>query len=381
LESAALWTLHRRRGTATMASLSYYAGGDFTDFPYSKTRRMPLVEVTEDTDELCKFTLSKTDVSVANSLRRLILAEVPSMAIEIVNVEDNSTVLFDEFIAHRMGLIPLSCHAVGDLPDDFVKETYGYVEHKDCDCLDGCEFCSVEYKLDITNSTDKILNVTHFDLKPTGRWVTDDNGEPTRNMLPFHEVRPLPLRDETLPRETDITDNGILIVKLKKDQRIAMTCTARKGIPKFHSKFMPVTLSLYNFQQIINLKRDEIDSLDLEDRVAFVECCPRKVFGLDNADKIQIERLNDCMYCDECVTKAREFGEKYQSPKLKEMVTVKMNQDLFHFTIEGVTKDGPRKPSDIVRAAIRVLDYKMQLFLKDTYDEAIADTLPLEYMA
>jgi len=360
-----------------MASLSYYAGGSWTDFQYANKPRMPVIEVTHVSDELCEFTLSETDVSTANAIRRIILAEVPTMAIDLVNIEDNSTVLFDEFIAHRMGLLPLSSHGVGDLAAD-VTQDVGYVEHNvDADtekkrqftCYDncpeknGCAMCSVEFKLDITNTQDKVLSVTHFDLMRTGRWERDEEThEQLRDMPPENEIHPLPLRNYDLPEEQDIRDNGILIVKLKKDQRIAMTCVARKGIPKYHAKYMPVTLGLYNYQQIIDLDRDVVDGLDMEDKASFVESCPRKVFGLDNNDKIQIERLRDCIYCDECVAKARELGKKG-------LVTVKMDHNRFHFKVECVTKDGPRKPADVVRAAMRIFDHKLSLFLEDAYGQ------------
>lgn len=346
-----------------MASLVFSAGGDFLEFPYDKEPRRPHIVVTEARSDMVKFTLTNTDISVANAIRRIILAEVPTLAIEIVNIEENETVLFDEFIAHRMGMMPLSCHSVGDIPPD-EKRPGGFVEHKECNCFDGCPFCTVEYTLDSHNTEDKVLNVTHFDMVETRKFQRD--GVPEN-----HQVRLCPFPNPGIDPEVDKKDNGIIIAKLAKDQHLKMSCNARKGIPKYHSKFMPVATSLYQYQPIIKLDRDGMDALPLERKVEFVQSCPRKVFELDIEDKVQVVDLMSCIYCDECVTKAREFGNR-------DWCKVSQDLQMFHFTVEGVTADGPRHMVDVVRASLRVLDYKLSLFLKDTFDDEIEDWLPVE---
>ena len=53
------------------------------------------------------FILKDTNVFVANTLRRLIIEEVPTLAIEDVDFKENSSALYDEIVAHRLGLIPI----------------------------------------------------------------------------------------------------------------------------------------------------------------------------------------------------------------------------------------------------------------------------------
>lgn len=66
--------------------------------------RVPKMSVRSLTDDRMEFVLSQTDTSVANALRRTMIAEVATIAVDLVEMETNSSALNDEFIAHRLGL-------------------------------------------------------------------------------------------------------------------------------------------------------------------------------------------------------------------------------------------------------------------------------------
>ena len=62
----------------------------------------------QHSDELeMEFDLVGVDASTANAFRRILIAEVPTMAIETVFVFNNTSVIQDEVLAHRLGLIPI----------------------------------------------------------------------------------------------------------------------------------------------------------------------------------------------------------------------------------------------------------------------------------
>ena len=65
------------------------------------------VKVLEKDGVNMRLLIRETDAAFMNTLRRLIIAEVPCMAIDDVVIIENSSVLHDEIIAHRLGLIPL----------------------------------------------------------------------------------------------------------------------------------------------------------------------------------------------------------------------------------------------------------------------------------
>ncbi len=58
-----------------------------------------------------EFDLIGVDASVANALRRIMIGEVPTMAVENVYIYNNTSVMHDEILAHRLGLIPILADA------------------------------------------------------------------------------------------------------------------------------------------------------------------------------------------------------------------------------------------------------------------------------
>ena len=65
------------------------------------------IEVSELTKEHIVFDLVGVDASIANALRRILLAEVPTVAIETIYMHNNTSIIQDEVLSHRIGLIPI----------------------------------------------------------------------------------------------------------------------------------------------------------------------------------------------------------------------------------------------------------------------------------
>ena len=101
---------------------------------YHMTEETPIsIKVLEHTATLIKFEVSGIDLSMANALRRVMTSEVPTMAIDLVTINLNTSVLHDEYIVHRLGLIPI----------DSTYSDY-FVYSRDCLCQGFCDKCSVK---------------------------------------------------------------------------------------------------------------------------------------------------------------------------------------------------------------------------------------------
>jgi len=175
---------------------------------FQKARpREPKIEILELRDDYIKFVLSKVDSSVANALRRIMIAEVPTLAIDMVEIHQNTTVLHDEFIAHRLGLIPLTSEKVAE---------YKYT--RECECEETCEKCSVQFKLDVKNNKDGTMHVSTLDLQSSADEVVpvDQKVIEERQKNQMQEEK----RELTAP-------HPILLVKLGKNQELRLTAIAK----------------------------------------------------------------------------------------------------------------------------------------------------------
>jgi DNA-directed RNA polymerase II subunit RPB3 len=96
------------------------------------------------------------------------------MAIHVVQMIANSSPLDDQFLAHRLGLIPLESSSVDQ-----------YRDYRVCEC-DGqfCDECSVEFCLDVKNDNPAYLHVTSRDIKFPS--FDEDRGDQKRvsNVVP-----------------------------------------------------------------------------------------------------------------------------------------------------------------------------------------------------
>lgn len=65
------------------------------------------VALTGSSENRIEFTLSDAYFDLANAIRRYSMMRVPVMAMDSVTIYENSSSFFDEYIAHRLGLIPI----------------------------------------------------------------------------------------------------------------------------------------------------------------------------------------------------------------------------------------------------------------------------------
>ncbi|MEA2037997.1 MAG: DNA-directed RNA polymerase subunit D [Nanoarchaeota archaeon] len=196
------------------------------------------------------FVLMNSTPSFANTIRRTIIEEVPTMAIEDVEFRKNNSILYDEIIAHRLGLLPLT------------TDLKSYNLPSDCKCEGkGCARCQLK-----------------LTLKSKGPCTVYASDIHTRDAA----VKPVFAKTP--------------IVKLLKNQSLELEATAVLGQGKEHVKWAPGHV-YYKDKPVI-----EIDVKKCDGCGKCVEQCPTKTLEIENNKAVvSKDHLLDCHLCNACV--------------------------------------------------------------------------------
>ena len=208
------------------------------------------IELKSQSDDEIVFIVRDAEVPFINAIRRAAMVNVPKIAIEDVNIIKNDSAMFNEVLAHRLGLTPL----VSDL-----------------DALEGLS-------LPEDDDWEEYSNGIMFSLNEVGPKVVYSKD------LISSDSKIKPVYD-TIP-----------IVKLKKDEELIVEAYAKVGYGKNHVKWMPTTVCAYKQYPKITFN-DEVD-IDYD----CADACPRGVLKSDKrSKKIKILDIQNCAMCKSCV--------------------------------------------------------------------------------
>ena len=273
------------------------------------------IEIIEMAERKAKFILRNSSPAMANALRRTLLSDIPKMAIDKVEFHlgpimyddkeyESVTPLFDEIIAHRLGMVPV--------PTDLNL----FCPQSECVCGgEGCPNCTIMYSLNKIGP----CTVLSGDLEPLGN-------------------PDLRVKDEFIP-----------IVELTDGQAVLIYATAVMGTAKKHVKWQVANGVGYKY-----LPQIAIDE-GMESDEEVLECaaiCPKKVFEVEDG-KLVIKNPLDCSLCRACTDHLGERGG----------ITVKGDEKNFFFKFET---DGSLTAQQALDKAVEILadeakDFKAQL--------------------
>jgi DNA-directed RNA polymerase subunit D len=267
------------------------------------------VEVLEKDENNIRLIVREADVPLMNALRRIALAEVPSMAVDEVVMIENSSILQDEIIAHRLGLTPLKT----DL------DSYNLPEKCECQSEFGCALCRVTLTMD-AESTEGTRTVY------SGELVSEN------------------------PEIVPVSDK-VPIIKLAKGQKLKLEAYARLGKGKNHAKWQPVSVCAYKYYPKIIVPNKEC-----KDCTACVDICPKKVYTMKE-NKVEVRDLLACNLCMDCVEAC---------PQKPPAIQVTWEKNAFIMNIEST---GVLSPERIIKEATKILDQQLADFTKQVKAE------------
>ncbi|KAL1927088.1 hypothetical protein VTP01DRAFT_5051 [Rhizomucor pusillus] len=286
------------------------------------------ITINHLTPHSIEFDLIGVDASIANAFRRILIAEVPTMAIEKVYVINNTSIIHDEVLAHRLGLIPILADPMAfqyrseeDGPTDM--NTLVFKLKVKCERNPNAAADETDPKKKYINS-----HVYSKDLiwEPKGIQAEKFKNNPIR---PVHD--------------------DILIAKLRPGQEIDMELHCHKGIGKDHAKWSPVATASYRLLPEITI----LQPITGDAAYRFQKCFPPGVVDVveENGQKVAkvVNPRKDTVSRE--VLRHDEFKDKVRLTRVR---------DHFIFKIEST---GVIPPQDLFIHAVNVLKEKVKTMI------------------
>lgn len=283
------------------------------------------VQINSMSERETNFDLVHIDTSIANAFRRIMISEVPSVAAEYIYILNNTSVIQDEVLSHRIGLVPLKIDpdmlswVDSTLPEDekFTDEntivlTLNVKCTRNPDAPKDCTDPKILYR----NSS---IYARDLKFEPQGRQIEA-----------FAKCPVIP------------TDPDILLAKLRPGQEISLRAHCILGIGGDHSKFSPVATASYRLLPHINI----LKPIRGESARRFQKCFPKGVIGIDEkSEEAHVKDARKDTVSRE-VLRYDDFSDKVKLGRVR---------DHFIFNVEST---GAMSPEEIFFKSVRILKNK-----------------------
>jgi DNA-directed RNA polymerase I and III subunit RPAC1 len=284
------------------------------------------------------FSLIGIDASIANAFRRILIAEIPTLAIEYVFVNNNTSIIQDEVLSQRLGLIPFKGGKEGLL--DFLKWFKKPAE----DSPDDEKFDrSFDYNTIILHLKVECMRNNNAEKNERDPLKLYHNAHVYAEDIKF---QPFGRQLQYFSDENAIltTNPDILIAKLRPGQCIDVEMHAIKGVGRDHAKFSPVATASYRLLPTITITKPILG----RDAEKFARCFPRGVIGLEHHNGERTAVVKDAMkdtVSRECLRHA-EFDGKVKLGRVR---------DHFIFSVESL---GQWDSDEMFLEAVKTLKFK-----------------------
>ncbi|THU91737.1 hypothetical protein K435DRAFT_816716 [Dendrothele bispora CBS 962.96] len=281
------------------------------------------VEVQRLSNRSIEFDIVGVDASIANAFRRIMIAEVPTVAAERVYIFNNTSVIQDEVLAHRVGLVPLN---VDPRHLDMKADVDDSGTDRDTIIFKAHVLCERNPKAPKGSEDPKELYINHEFLSSHLEW--QPAGE---QAILMKDIKPL--------------NPNIVLAKLRPGQQVDMEIHAIKGVGKDHAKFSPVATASYRLHPNIVITKP----IPMHRAEEFKNCFAPGVVVVDKAKKVV--KIDPKGMRNDTVTR-----EVLRDPEFSEMVQLSRIRDFFIFNVES---ESAYAPQEMLPEAIKVLRSKI----------------------